>query len=61
MAHVDLIGPYSMSIRQQQPGGAFINNNVSLNYMTMINPTMSWFEIVKVLTFDLDELAVSND
>ena len=28
--HVDLIGPYSKSIRQQHPGGAIIVNNFSL-------------------------------
>ena len=26
MVHVDLVGTYSMSIRQQNPGGATINN-----------------------------------
>ena len=39
MVHVDLIGPYVKYIRQQQTGGAIINNNVSLTFMTMIDPT----------------------
>ena len=35
--HVDLIGTYSKSMRQQHTGGAIINNNVSITCMTMIN------------------------
>ena len=52
--HVYLIGPYSKSIRQQHPGGTFIQNNVRLTCMTMIEPATGWFEIVKILTFDLE-------
>ena len=29
--------------------------------MTMIDPAMGWFEITKVLTFDLDEVMGGND
>ena len=53
--HVDLIVPYSESIRQQKPGGSIIINNVSLTCMTMVNPATGWFEIVKVPTYGLDE------
>ena len=59
--HLDLIGPYSKSIIQQQPGGAIIKNNVSLTYMTIIEPTTGWFEIVEVLKYDLDEVTGGND
>ena len=38
--HVDLIGPYSKSIRQHCPGGATINNFNSITCMTMIEPSM---------------------
>ena len=37
--HADLIGLYSKSVRQHQPGGTIIKNNVSLTYMNMIDPT----------------------
>ena len=54
MVHVDLIGPYSKSIRQQQPGGTFIRNNYSLTCMTMIDLATGWFDIVEIPTFDLE-------
>ena len=50
LVHVYLIGPYSKSIKQQQPGGAIITINVSLTCMTIINPASGWFEIVKIPT-----------
>ena len=59
--HVDLIDPYSNSIRQHQPGGTVICNNSSITYMTMIDPTTGWFEIVKIPTFDLNEVVIGND
>ena len=59
--HVDLISPYSKSIRQQQPGGTVIQNNDSLTCMTMIEPTTGWFEIAEIPTFDLKEVTIGND
>ena len=59
--HVDLIGPYSKSIRQHNPGGAIIQNDDSLTCMTMVDPVTGWFEVVKILTFDLDEVTAGND
>ena len=60
MVHVDLIGPYSRSTRQQHPGGAIIKNYVSLTCMTMIDPAMGLFEIIKVPTYELDEVTGGN-
>ena len=59
--HVDLIGIYSKSIRQQKPGGAIINNNFSLLWMMIIYPDTGWFVIVEVLMYDLDEVMGGND
>ena len=59
--HVDLIGIYRKSIRQQQPISAIIWNNVSLTCMTMIELATSWFKIVEILTFYLDEVTEGND
>ena len=33
----------------------------SLTCMTMIDPVTGWFKIVKILTFDLDEVTAGND
>ena len=58
---VDLIGPYSKSIRQQHLGGAIINNNFCLAFMTIIDPAIGWFEIFKVPMFDIFEVTGGND
>ena len=57
--HVDLIGTYRKSIRQQQTGGDIIFSNLAC--MKMINPAMGWFEIIEVPTFDLDGVTVGNN
>ena len=56
-----LIGPYGNSIRQQQPGGAVVKNNISLPCIMMIDSATVWFEIVEIPTYDLNEVTVSND
>ena len=61
LVHINLRGPYSNSIRQQHPSGAIIWKNSSLDCMTMINPATGWFNIVKIPTFDLDEVTEGND
>ena len=53
MVHVDLIGTYIKSIRQQQ-SGAIIKNNFIFTFMTMTNPVMGWFEISKLKTYNLN-------
>ena len=58
---MDLIGPHSKSIRQHQPGGAIIKNNVSLTCLKMIDPATGWFEIVEMPTYDLDEVTGGNN
>ena len=58
---MDLIDSYRNSIRQQQPGGAIIRNNVNLDCMAMIDPATGWFDIVEILTYDLDEFTGVND
>ena len=59
--HVDLIGTYRKSIRQQQPGGAIIWKNASMTCMTMIDPATGWFKIFEMPTFNLDEVTASNN
>ena len=59
--HVDLIGPYRKSIRQQQPGGAVISKNYSMTWMNMIEPDTGWFVIIEIPTFNLDEVTSGND
>ena len=51
--HVDLIGTYRKSIRQQEPGVSIIRNNDRLTCMTMVEPATGWFEIFEIPTFDL--------
>ena len=59
--HVELTGPYSKYIRQQNPGGTTIKNDVRLACMKMINPTTGWFEIFEIPMYDQDEVTDGND
>ena len=61
LVHVELIGPYRKSIRQQHPGGAIIRKNDILTCMMMIDPATGWFYIVKIPTFDLDKVTEGNN
>ena len=61
LVHVDLIVPYSKSIRQQNPGGSIMQNDDSLTCMTMIDPVTGWFEIFEIQSSDLDEVTAGND
>ena len=58
---MDLVGTYINFIRQHQPSSAFVNNNVSLACMTMINPATGWLEIFEVTAYDLNEVTGGND
>ena len=61
LMHVDLIGPYIKSIRQQQPGGSIILNNASLTRMKINDLATGWFKNFNIPTFDLDEVTADND
>ena len=43
LVHLDLIGTYSKSIVQHQPGGAIIWKNSSLTCMATIDSATGWF------------------
>ena len=58
LVHVDLIGPYSKSIIQQQPDGTVIFNNPNLTCMKIIDPATGWFEIIEIRTFCLKEVVL---
>ena len=45
--HTDLIGPYSITAKQTQPGGDIKEIELQLTAMTMVDPAMRWFEIVE--------------
>ena len=60
LVHINLIGAYSKSIRQQHPIGTFIKNYVILSCMKMIDPSKVRFEVVEVPCFDLYEVAREN-
>ena len=54
--HVDLIGPYSIHIRQTTIEEKIIEKEVKLMCMTMIDPASGWFEIAEVPSIDIEEL-----
>ena len=55
LVHVDLIGSYSNSIRQQKPGRILIQKNDSITCMMMIDLDTGWFEIFEIPMFDLKD------
>ena len=59
--HLDLIRPYSKSMRQHHQSGTIITSNGSLTFMTMIHPATGWFKITKIPTYDFDEVTSGND
>ena len=60
MVYVELIGPYNKSRRQHHMGVTTMNSDDSISGKTMIEPTMVWFEINEVTTFDLNEVMGGN-
>ena len=58
--HIDLIGTYSKSTRQQKPGGAITKKYISLAWITIIGTAMGWFKIIEVPCFNLDEVERVN-
>ena len=58
--HVDLIGPYSVTINQRQANGSIRKKDVQLMCMTMIDPATGWFEIAEVPAFDIEDVKRGN-
>jgi hypothetical protein len=58
--HIDLIGPYTKTVKQHQPGNNIKEVDLFLTCMTMIDPSTGWFEIVQVPYYDLDEIKMDN-
>ena len=46
--HIDLIGPYSITVKQSQPEGIIKEIELELTVMTMVDPATGWFEIIEV-------------
>ena len=59
--HVDLIGPYSLSAKQQQPDGSITDKEFSLTCMTFVDPATGWFEIAEVPTYLLRSDSKTDD
>jgi hypothetical protein len=52
--HVDLLGPYSRTIKQKQPDGKLKSIRVQLTLITFIDPATGWFEMAQVPTFETE-------
>ena len=58
--HIDLIGPYSVTAQQEQPGQTTKTVELQLQAMTMIDPTTGWFEIAQVPSNDMGSARISQ-
>ena len=58
--HVDLIGPYTKKVTQQQADGSTMLVELQLTCMTFIDPATGWFEIAEVPYYDIDDIKKGN-
>jgi len=58
--HVDLIGPYSLRVQQEQPGQVVQWTELQLVCMTFLDPATGWFEIAEVPYFDMKDIKQGN-
>ena len=54
--HIDLIGPYTVTTQQNQPGGTSQEVELHLTCMTMLDPATGWFEIAEVPNFIVEDM-----
>ena len=59
--HTDLIGPYSITARQNQPGNQVKEIELKLTAMTMVDPATGWFEIIEVPYYHMNEVKDNVD
>jgi len=52
---VDLIGPYTVKVNQEQPGQIIKEVELQLTCMTFLDPATGWFEIAEVPYFNIKD------
>ena len=59
--HIDLIGPYAVTVNQYQPGHKKPKQvDLELIAMTFIDPSTGWFEVAEVPSIDRSSARISN-
>ena len=58
--HTDLIGPYSINVKQLQPDGSIPEVDLQLTCMTILDPVTGWFEIVEVPNYIITDLQTKS-
>ena len=58
--NVDLIGPYTKTVQQNQPGNLIKEFDLHLTCITFIYPCTGWFEIAQVPFFYIEEIKIDN-
>ena len=58
--HIDLIGPYTVKVKQNQPGGTTKEVYFKLTCMTFINTSTGWFKILEFPYYDFKEVQIGN-
>jgi len=57
---VDLIGPYTVKVNQEQPGQIIKEVELQLTCMTFLDPATGWFEIAEVPYLDIEDVKNKN-
>ena len=60
LVHVDLLGAYFKSVKQNQPVGSINLKDIIIKLIEMIDHATVWFEIMQVPSFDHYEVTVVN-
>ena len=58
--HLDLIGPYTVTCKQMQPGDIIKEVELNLVAMTMVDPATGLFEMVEVPYYDAEGIKNGN-
>ena len=59
--HIDLIGPYSLTVKQSHPEGKIKEIGLELTAMTIVDPVTGWFEIIEVYYYSIDDVKSNED
>jgi hypothetical protein len=57
---VDLIGPYTVDVQQEQPGLEVKEVELKLTCMTFLDPSTGWFKITEVPYFNIEDVKMKN-
>ena len=59
--YINMVCPYSNAIRQHHTGKVITNKDMSITYLTILDPAIGWFNFFEIPCFDLAEVSKGNN